>query len=178
MPHFISWPLHWMWDHPYQTAFYIVAILISIFARDIRTFFSIPPQKLNIWLLKSRLTNAKSTLVGLQNCHGNPYRLLIFVAASFSSAAVFFIAATVMAFLRPFTPPPGGVMPILMIFTIYLFSGIILWFTAAFLTQLSNYETETKKLEQRIMKLIDRLAAKGIDSAALLKSVEETQRAK
>ena len=52
------------------------------------------------------------------------------------------------------------------------------WYLMAFMKKLWNYETETKKLERRIVHLIDRLAAKGIDSAALLNSVEESQRAK
>lgn len=168
-----------MWDHPYQTALYIVTILASIFARDIRIFFSIPPQALNIWLLKSRLASAKTTLVALQNCRGNPYQLVLLVATSFSGAAVFFIAATIMAFLRPSMPQTyRNLFLDLIIFSIFLFSAIIFWFTSAFLRQLWNYETETKKLEWHIVQLTDKLAAKGIDSAALLKSIEETQQAK
>lgn len=168
-----------MWDHPYQIAFYILAIFVSIFAHDIRTFFSIPPQRLNIWILKSRLASAKSTLVSLQNCHENIYQLVMFVASGFSAGMVFFLFATIMAFLRPFTPrTPGDLWLTLMIFTVYLIPLMLFWSIAAFIKRLWSYETETKKLEWRIVQLTDRLAVKGIDSNALLNSIEESQRAK
>jgi hypothetical protein len=62
MPHFISWPLHWMWDHPYQTGFYLLAIVVSIYGNVIKTFLSIPPQKLNTWLLRTRLVRTERRL--------------------------------------------------------------------------------------------------------------------
>jgi hypothetical protein len=101
------------------------------------------------------------------------------IASSFSAGMVFFLFATIMAFLRPYTPPgPGDLWLTLMIFTVYLIPLIIFWSIATFIKKLWTYETETKKLEQNIVRLIDRLAAKEIDSAALLKSVEESQRAR
>lgn len=179
MRHFFDWTFHWLIDHPYQVAFYILAILASIFARDIRIFFSIPPQKFNIWILKSRLTNAKSTLVALDKYRGNPYQLLLFVAHTFSGAAVVFISATILAFLRPSMPDTSrNIYLDLIIFTTLFLPVIIFWFTSRFLQQLENYDTETKKLERHIGELVDRLAAKGIDSNALLKSIEESQRVK
>ena len=51
MRHFFDWTLHSLAGHPYQTAFYLLAIVVSIFGHDIRIFFSIPPQRLNIWFL-------------------------------------------------------------------------------------------------------------------------------
>jgi hypothetical protein len=177
MRHFFDWMIHSLVDHPYQTAFYLFAILVSIFGHDIRIFFSIPPQRLNIWLLKSRLASAKSTLVGLRQCHENAYRLVMFVTSHFCAGILFFLFATIMAFLRPFTPPSqGDLWLILMIFTVYLIPIIVFWSLAAFIKKLWKYDTETRKLEQRIMQLVDRLAAKGVDSNALLKSLEENQR--
>ena len=77
-----------------------------------------------------------------------------------------------------FRSGPGDLWLTLMIFTVYLIPLIIFWSIATFIKKLWTYETETKKLEQNIVRLIDRLAAKEIDSAALLKSVEESQRAR
>jgi len=179
MRHFVDWTFHSLIDHPYQTAFYILAILVSIFGRDIRAFLSIPPQRLNIWILKSRLASAKSTLVALQNCHHNTYQLVLFVSSGFSAGIVFSLFATIAAFLRPFAPSTAGDLWLtLLIFTMYLIPLTIFWSIASFIKQLWHYEAETKTLERRIIQLIDRLAAKGIDSNALLKSIEESQRAK
>ena len=37
MRHFIDWTYHWLMDHPYQTGFYIFAIIVSIYGANIKS---------------------------------------------------------------------------------------------------------------------------------------------
>ena len=101
----------------------------------------------------------------------------MFVASHFCAGVMFFALATILAFLRPFAVSPGDLSLILLIFIAYLTPITVFLSLAAFINKLWRYETETKKLEKRVTELVDRLAAKGIDSNALLKSIEDKQRA-
>jgi hypothetical protein len=181
MRDFLQHLYHWPFNHTVQFALllFVLGCLASVFSQDIRAFLSLPPQKLNIWILKSRLVGAKSTLVHLQNCRASTSQLIIFVTMFFSSGMYFFICATVMAFLRPLMPPSQQTSPLyLMIVLVFFISLFEFWYLMAFIKKLWKVETESEKLQRRIIFLIDKLAAKGIDTAALLKSVEDSQAAK
>jgi hypothetical protein len=81
MPHFMLWPLHWMWDHPYQTTFYILAIITSIYGSNIKAFLSIPPQQLSIWIAKARWKSTNLRLSDLQKCHNSSYSLILYLSS-------------------------------------------------------------------------------------------------
>jgi hypothetical protein len=74
----------WLISHPLWLAFFtlIGGGLISVFSADIRQFCSIQPQKLNVWVLKTRLRTAARNLERSMQLHDEPGTLLVYLGHS------------------------------------------------------------------------------------------------
>lgn len=66
---------HWPEHHPYWFAFLL--FLLSIYAGPIRRFLAIPPQKLNVWILKARVSNVTAALNRMETYKDNIYEVLL-----------------------------------------------------------------------------------------------------
>jgi uncharacterized paraquat-inducible protein A len=93
----MPWPLHWMWNHPYQTTFYILAIIASIYGSNIKTFLSIPPQTFSIWIAKARWKSTNRRLHNLQKCHNNSYSLILHLSSDILFILLLTFGNTVIA---------------------------------------------------------------------------------
>jgi Na+/melibiose symporter-like transporter len=61
---FTDIPAQWITHHPVLA--FLMACAVSIFSGDIRRFFTIQPQNLRTWLLKTRLLTAEAQLRRLE----------------------------------------------------------------------------------------------------------------
>jgi len=161
MHHFFDWTFHWLIGHPYQTGFYILTILVSVFSSDIRTFLSIPPQKLNIWILKTRWKSAHKTLLHLNLYHADTYQLFLYVSQQF--AIIFGLTFCVLCFagmgslanfsahLPPPQPPRSAMRAHLLVFMYsFILVNIRLLSLVLFLQKLANYDQYVGILNRRM----------------------------
>ena len=169
MPHFITWPLHWMGDNPYQTIFYLLTIVVSIFGRDIRTFLSIPPQRLSVWILKTRIRDLEYNLKRLDKVHDDAYQLLmclsplfLLVTFVFSYASVITIFLVIVAifpskFLNIAPPHPhiGVIYLSINVLALILFVRFGLMYS--FLDSLQTYTSTKQRWEDKAKVLTARL---------------------
>ncbi len=61
----------------------IVSAFVALYADTIRHFLSLPPQKLNTWLLKARLLSVNAKLFNLCECQNNPFTTLLYTTRTF-----------------------------------------------------------------------------------------------
>jgi hypothetical protein len=75
----------WIHEHALALEVLLVAIsvLVGLYADIIRHFLSLPPQRLDTWLLKARLLSVNSKLFNLCECDNNALATLIYVARTF-----------------------------------------------------------------------------------------------
>lgn len=71
----------WLIGHPLTVAVttLVVSCSVSVFAGDLRRFLAIPPQKLNIWILKTRISSAEAKLRRL-NALADIHSLLLYLS--------------------------------------------------------------------------------------------------
>ena len=72
----------WIHEHalPLEILLVIASALVALYADTIRHFLSLPPQKLNAWILKARLLSVNSKLFNLCECENNALATVIYVS--------------------------------------------------------------------------------------------------
>src|SRR5271157_601403 len=65
---------------PLEVLLVIVSALVALYADTIRHFLSLPPQKLDAWILKARLLSVNSKLFNLCECENNALATVIYVS--------------------------------------------------------------------------------------------------
>ena len=161
-----------MGDHPFQTGFYLLAIIASVYGNNIRTFLSIPPQKLNIWLIKSRLKSTAIQLENLTRVYKNGFNLLLYILPDILSMLMISIAflsimalnitiiARTLSTHVEFTRMESRVNMVLsmlsIIYSLRLFKLII------FLSRLNNFKESSHVLSARIARLSQKLEKVGV----------------
>ncbi len=75
----------WLHRHalPLEMLLVIVSALIALYADTVRHFLSLPPQKLNTWVLKARLLSVNSKLFNLCECQNNAFATLLYITRTF-----------------------------------------------------------------------------------------------
>ena len=61
----------------------IVSAFVALYADTIRHFLSLPPQKLNTWILKARLLSVNARLFNLCECQNNAFTTLLYISRTF-----------------------------------------------------------------------------------------------
>jgi len=72
---------YWLHDHALLLIILLVLISgpVALYADTLRHFFSLPPQRLSVWVLKARLLSVNSKLFNLCECHNNSFATLVYV---------------------------------------------------------------------------------------------------
>ena len=151
----------WLLAHPITFALCTLALscVVSIFSGDIRRFLTIPPQRLNLWVLKARISSAEDKLQKLQKLHENSYELILEVASYLAGYAL----ATITLFMG-LSVNRGYPRPLLMPQIIFLVViTLATYLTTSFLTivsDLRNYSESSERLVKKIDHLKQRLQNK------------------
>jgi hypothetical protein len=156
-----------------ETCFYILALAASIFGRDIRTFLSIPPQKLGIWVLKARLQSAARTLEELSRCNQNAYFLTLHIWGEILLILmilipfIFVVGMHTAVILRAITThkefPLLGFRAFAVIIAYGLIaSGFPLFRLSFFITQLRNLSEYEPRLSDKVLRLQSQLEKAGV----------------
>lgn len=72
----------WLHRHalPLEMLVVLLSAFVALYADTLRHFFSLPPQRLDTWLLKARLLSVNSKLFNLCECHENAFATLVYIA--------------------------------------------------------------------------------------------------
>jgi hypothetical protein len=175
----------WSSQHPLSLAFITLFVggLISVYSGDIRSFISIPPQRLNIWFLKTRISSAEYRLKYLTELHNDTNRLVAVMALAMFGALVALSMVLVGIYLRPSTSiwdivnTPNMSLIALARATIYFmapFSGallivIIVSTSVPICRQLIHFEEWAAFYEEKLFRLRAQLEAKELSPVSRTK---------
>ena len=81
---------------------FLLACAVSIFSGDIRRFLSIPPQRLTLWILKTRIASVEEQLKRIQLMHDETRQLVLYLALRIFNAMVGIVMLIVLTFLEVF----------------------------------------------------------------------------
>jgi hypothetical protein len=161
-----------MWNHPYQTAFYILAIVVSIYGSSIRAFLSLPPQKLNIWFLKTRYFLLSAKITNLNKCHQNSCNLTLYIWKTVAPAIILiclFLAlisintaliARILSSHREFTVVHFRIFAVLIMYILIIILPRLVTLTL-FLLTLDTFEDYLPILNRKLINLQLRLKKAG-----------------
>src|SRR5580704_4602110 len=76
---------YWLHDHalPLEILVVLLSGLVALYADTLRHFVSLPPQRINTWVLKARLLSVNSKLFNLCECHNNAFATLVYISRLF-----------------------------------------------------------------------------------------------
>lgn len=94
----------WIISHPITFAvfLFVAAIPFSIYSTEIKQFLKIPPQRLNVWILKARLSSAEDRL-WVSNKLRNDMRFFVYVALRTSGLDLAAMLCTALTIGLPMT---------------------------------------------------------------------------
>jgi hypothetical protein len=92
----------WIQNHIifFTLALFVLGSLISIYSGNMRQFLAIPPQKLNVWILKARISNMKNILGELETYEREPQRLMAAGLSYVLLALVMILGVSLITFVR------------------------------------------------------------------------------
>lgn len=94
---------HWLTAHPVTFGLTTLGLscLVSVYAGDIRRFLSIPPQKINLWILRTRISNAEYRLLMLKYHTRNPQAFIAYLAKVIITGLTMLIILALIIFIAP-----------------------------------------------------------------------------
>jgi hypothetical protein len=152
------------WSVSHQGWLYLIglaiSILASVFGGDLRQFVKEKPQRLNIWIARSRISATVRKSFRLKLYHEDNTELLVRYAKSiFRIVSITFVVA-MYVFMDLNKPPQSHLSHRVEVILVALF-GMVGWVevvsTIMLSVELRNYESTKARLQKRIERLVERI---------------------
>jgi hypothetical protein len=157
-------PAQFIQHHPVLS--FLLACAVSIFSGDIRRFLSIPPQRLNLWILKTRIASTEEKLKRLKAMHDHTNTLIVNLALRVFNAMVGIVVLIVVVFLEVFELNTGKLNDFLKANHLLMFLFVSVMALAQITTgakltiQVLHFDKWVPFLEKRLSRLRAKLESK------------------
>lgn len=148
-------PAQWIQHHPVLA--FLIACAVSIFSGDIRRFIKIPPQRLNLWILKTRISSTEDRLNRLKLLHENVQELIIVFAEKLFSGVLgwfmLYLLASEVSYFQWEGPGAlvGSTILLMLIAAALTFSQFWTAFSVAY--DLHHFDEESNRMGTRLTRL-------------------------